>query len=408
MASTLLFANSFSENPTTTIRDYSENLNDGVGVSTVCAADTVGYYLDLDGANDYYTVANSANRTSYTICCEVYPEAYSGFYANIITTKYSAADEYPFWIWYESGAIYAWVESSGGASTQVSITASINTWHKVVYTYSGGVGKLYVDTIDSVQTINRVQTTMDDDFFIGSEPLLANYFNGRIRDMRFYTSVVSNDFIKSFLTNSKGMYIPMSSYVTAAGTQYPANKFSVGDLIQGDSPASPQLCVYAKTTTALYVLPFNDVPIRDKEQFNRIGHRWDTDRQYSIEVSQTDESINCHNGVAKFSIYNSQGYHTTRIYKDGIYLSNVVTSVSYTVKKWDNIIIIDSLSGNVTITLPNAGDSDGRCWTIKRVDGSVNTVSISGDEDIDGEASIELLQYDSVTIYSNGAIYFII
>jgi len=59
---------------------------------------------------------------------------------------------------------------------------------------------------------------------------------------------------------------------------------------------------------------------------------------------------------------------------------------NYTITLLDSIILGDSLSGSITITLPLASSQKGRGFKIKKIDNSANTVTIkaNGAETIDG------------------------
>jgi len=405
MASTLLFANSFSENPTTTIRDYSENQRDGVGVSTVCAADTVGYYLSLDGATDYYTVANTTDycNANFSICFEIYLDTLAVTH-NIINTYNIGLTKYCFSVYAETGTnnIVFYMEENGGGTVSATRTITATTWHKVVCTYNNSTGamKIYLNSLENVGTATLTNSVAQDgEFCIGvdSATKAVAFMDGRIRDMRFYTSVVSDDFIKTFLDDnaSRGMKLPVDT-----------TKFSVGDMLLTSNNEAAQLCVYAKDSDFVYCLPFNSNAVQINDQVYRIGHRWDTARQYSIEISQEGEAINCHNLVKKFSEYDNGSYHTTSVTKNGVVEYATIISDDYTAKVWDSMIIADGITANKTVTLPDSSDMNGRTITVKNFTATY-TLTVQGSDDIDGEASIDLLQYDSVSIYSNGSVYFI-
>jgi hypothetical protein len=76
-------------------------------------------------------------------------------------------------------------------------------------------------------------------------------------------------------------------------------------------------------------------------------------------------------------------------------------TADYTLTATDFVILVDSTGGNVTITLPAASTSIGLVFRIKRIDASVNGVTISraGADTIDGATSTALLtQYESACI----------
>jgi hypothetical protein len=69
------------------------------------------------------------------------------------------------------------------------------------------------------------------------------------------------------------------------------------------------------------------------------------------------------------------------------------------------LVRVDATVGNLTILLPAAASVSGRQYTVKKVDVSVNTVTVDANaaETIDGAATVVLsAQWDSVTIQSNG------
>ena len=85
----------------------------------------------------------------------------------------------------------------------------------------------------------------------------------------------------------------------------------------------------------------------------------------------------------------------------------VTKTASYTATDADGIIVVDATVGNVVITLPSAIGSLGKGYTVKRTDGSANTVTVQGAETIDDAASQLLNQYDSLVVVSDNAEWWI-
>ena len=84
---------------------------------------------------------------------------------------------------------------------------------------------------------------------------------------------------------------------------------------------------------------------------------------------------------------------------------------AYTVVSTDHIILGDASGGAFTITLPAAADHTGREFTVKKIDGSANAVTVDGNssETIDGAATYALSsQYSSVTVVSDGSNWYIV
>jgi len=76
----------------------------------------------------------------------------------------------------------------------------------------------------------------------------------------------------------------------------------------------------------------------------------------------------------------------------------------YTVLASDNIILVTTGGGGVTITLPTAGSASGRIYQIKKVDSGAGTLTVSGNgSNIDGASTITTAtQYQSFTVVSDG------
>lgn len=78
----------------------------------------------------------------------------------------------------------------------------------------------------------------------------------------------------------------------------------------------------------------------------------------------------------------------------------------YTVLPGDDILLVDSSGGAVTLDLPTAIGILGQTYTIKKTSSDVNVVTVdpSGAQTIDGQANMTIdMQYTSFDIVSNNA-----
>lgn len=85
-------------------------------------------------------------------------------------------------------------------------------------------------------------------------------------------------------------------------------------------------------------------------------------------------------------------------------------AVNTTLEAGHFTVLVDASGGARTITLPAAALHTHRIYNIKKIDVSVNAVTIDGNaaETIDGAATQTLaVQWDSYTIQSNGTEWFI-
>jgi len=71
----------------------------------------------------------------------------------------------------------------------------------------------------------------------------------------------------------------------------------------------------------------------------------------------------------------------------GIAVEISTKTANYTLTLFDSVILGDATSGSIIITLPLASAQKGRVYHVKKIDDSVNTVTIkgSGSETIDGD-----------------------
>ena len=86
-------------------------------------------------------------------------------------------------------------------------------------------------------------------------------------------------------------------------------------------------------------------------------------------------------------------------------------TASYTVTGSDSVVLADASTTSLTITLPAAASFTGYRFSIKRIDGSANTVTIgrTGSDTIDGATSLTLdQQYTALTVVSNGSGWYIL
>jgi hypothetical protein len=89
---------------------------------------------------------------------------------------------------------------------------------------------------------------------------------------------------------------------------------------------------------------------------------------------------------------------------------NKVT-INTSVNSGHDLILADATSNNLIVSLPTASGISGRVYYFKKIDNTVNTVTIDGNgaETIDGVANYILsLQYEFVQIVSDGSNWFVL
>lgn len=96
---------------------------------------------------------------------------------------------------------------------------------------------------------------------------------------------------------------------------------------------------------------------------------------------------------------------------NGVKVAYTLKSSAYTATATDEVIACDATSAAFTITLPTSVGISGTRYTVKKIDASVNAVTIDGNgtETIDGAATVALsAQYSHRTIVSNGANWLVV
>lgn len=92
--------------------------------------------------------------------------------------------------------------------------------------------------------------------------------------------------------------------------------------------------------------------------------------------------------------------------------SDIQTVIAaYTADLDDEIILCNATSGAFSVTLPAVAVSEGKTFTMKKIDSSANAVTIdgSGSETIDGETTQTLdSQHSSMSIYCDGSAWYMV
>lgn len=84
------------------------------------------------------------------------------------------------------------------------------------------------------------------------------------------------------------------------------------------------------------------------------------------------------------------------------------TDSPYDVPAGVEVVLVDATGGAVTVNLP--GPTSGRITTVKKIDVSINAVTVDGGgNDIDGAGTVSLLlQWNSVMVDSDGVDFFVL
>ena len=124
-----------------------------------------------------------------------------------------------------------------------------------------------------------------------------------------------------------------------------------------------------------------------------------TTAQKNAVASPTAGMVVYDTDMKGISFYNGTAWTTTNN-------KNVATkTANYTALQSDDVLLGDATSGAITITLPTAVGNTGEVFHIKKIDSSVNAVTIAttSSQTIDGALTQPILtQYQNITVVSNG------
>ncbi len=89
---------------------------------------------------------------------------------------------------------------------------------------------------------------------------------------------------------------------------------------------------------------------------------------------------------------------------------------NYSLTVADDIVLVDATAGAVTITFPDPTRVQHGTWTVKKVDASANTVTLSAIVASSGAAAtfdgatsqVIAVRYTALTMRSDGAVYWIV
>ena len=129
----------------------------------------------------------------------------------------------------------------------------------------------------------------------------------------------------------------------------------------------------------------------------------------------------------KFTEMTIEDLHAGSVAVDSVDAQHVVSDISLvvggtvnlkTVTKTDDytaadevVILCDASSNKITITLPTAVGKKGRTYYVKKIDSSVNPVTIKGNgsQSVDGDSTqVATIQYTALTVISDGSNWHII
>lgn len=313
----------FNENSATTIRDYSENGNNGASSSiTIQDSARVGKEAIFNTTNENISMGNITDLngvSAFSIHLAFKGDGatigdYLVFSKNgVITVTWDA----------DSGTMTSTITDITATTSTVTATIDSGTYYDVDIVFSSLTQRIYVDgvQIDSDNSLTDVLAANSSTMYLGYDESTnsAIFF---LNEFKLYDVAISTDNIDAFIAEQNGIYT--DSRIDG--------EFAVGDIISANIELTPLYAIvsYVGTGTDYRFLPLSD-NIRNGLIFRRIGHLWDTDRQWALKIDDTPQ-ICFYDGVSLSSEAFTDAKKSYCIGKDGV---NTTTS---------NLKIIDKLS----------------------------------------------------------------
>ncbi|HEY3181372.1 MAG TPA: LamG-like jellyroll fold domain-containing protein [Gaiellaceae bacterium] len=190
----LVAAYSFDEGSGTTAADASGNGNTGtLSGAAWTTAGRNGGALSFDGAADYVTVVDSASldlTTAATVEAWVNPVAGTGWRA--IVAKERNGGGFPYGLETNAGVPDAFVKAGAAATAAATAPVAASAWTHLALAYDGVAVRLYVNgALAASQAASGTLAQSADPLRIGGDVTWAEWFQGRIDDVRVYSRALT-------------------------------------------------------------------------------------------------------------------------------------------------------------------------------------------------------------------------
>ena len=319
----MILANSFNENDSSVVRDYSDTREDTTFVTGITpTVDTFGYFAAFDGVTGQYVNDGSViSFTEFSILVEL---RINGSEAGVSPIYFKNKNSHLF---YNGGNLEFTIED--GVSTHInSIAINTDQWYRVVCTYSNTNGStLYVDDTIASDS-NTLVLDATENLRVGSDSI--DFLDGSLREFRVYAYEFTIDQAQTVLTYSQGIDINI-----------PSHTFEVGDMLT-EFINNPQAVVFAIEADVVRYLPMSSTLVQDDITIMRIGNRFDVDRQSFFEIDIDEERLCIYNEVDQFSDIGEENNCVVTVDKRGV--MGMVESSSFLCQTGNAVVPKDCVS----------------------------------------------------------------
>jgi hypothetical protein len=197
-------AYAFENGSGTTLTDVTGHGHTGTIREATWTTGKNGKALNFDGSNDWVTIDDAPDlhlTTGMTLEAWVYPTKNTGWRTAVMKERSGDLT----WALYASGSAKpsAWAATSTGMGSATGPTApALNTWTHMAATYDGSAVRLYVN---GTQVASAPQTGplagSTGALRLGGNSLWAEWFAGRLDDVRIYNTALSGTQIQTDMSS---------------------------------------------------------------------------------------------------------------------------------------------------------------------------------------------------------------
>lgn len=376
-------------------KDYSEKGLNGTNTNMTWTAGDVGYNAVFNAVNDAishgtFNVLGSQTEVSFYLRIK---------FASTTGTKYIVFKQGQYYATYDGTTfVFYIVGATGTASVSTAVSNGVYYQFHINYIHDGAANdmSLYTDGVLATSTTTQGAVVSNTNVaYIGGDAGLglADTANFEMSEYKVFSNKLTSLNITTHVNNINGLKLSVSR-----------NVYALGDIICSkinDTNKGFAIVTYVNGND-VRIQPLNSY-LLSSDSFVRVGHLWDTTRQYSINI--TKSSIDFYNGVSLSSEVLSSTKKTFSLTPNGVILSSVTKDANYTATNSDNIIYVDSTGGAFTITLPaspttnkelNIIDKSGQCDTYNV------TIDGNGKNIIGSSTALMNSKYISYTLIYNG------
>jgi|TARA_Y100000310_G_scaffold328330_1_gene396311 hypothetical protein len=304
----------FNENSASTIRDYSENGNDGTGTNlTIASSSGVGYDAVFNSTTDQIDMGNITDLNGVADCAIHFKYTVKGGTGIIVVGK---SGQLVISYNHTSDIISFSLTVASGTAKVTSGVLSVDTEYDMDMVWDSDVLTLYIDgvSVATDATESGVVATSSNTMYIGDTGV-GNSANFLLNEFKLYDVAITTTIIDAVIAEPNGI----------SSDNGLDNDFAVGDVIVADYSVSAKygIVTYADTSEWRF-LPITD-SISGGMRFQRVGNLFDTTRQDAFLIDNTPK-ICFYDGVSKSSEVFTEGKQLYCLGLDGIINGSLIVN----------------------------------------------------------------------------------